>query len=117
MSYIYLIKSDLPDMEIYKIGYSKNPKQRLKELKTANPHPRSIIAQFKTKNGRMIETLLHKQYKTKKVDGEWFYLFSHDVDNFLPDCKTIEKRFDMLKESENPFVFPKANKLDAIWKP
>ena len=103
MSYIYLLRSQFDDVDVYKIGYSKNPKQRLKELKTGNPNI-EIVATFKTKHNRKIETALHNQHKYKNVNGEWFYLMSHDVDNFLPQCETMEKNFDTLKSAGNPYI-------------
>ena len=116
MSFIYLIKCEMPEGDMFKIGYSRNPDQRLKELKTANPNPLTVVAKFQTKHNRLIETNFHRLYKHKNIDGEWFYLFTHDVDGFIPTCEQMEKNFDVLKKSENPFLHPKANKFDTIWK-
>lgn len=53
-----------------KIGFSKNPATRLKELQTANPNKLVLVA---TMPGNLqTELSLHEIYKNKRVRGEWF---------------------------------------------
>jgi len=104
MSYIYLIKNEVDDTVLYKIGFSKNPKQRLKELKTGNPNALEIVAEFETKHKRKVETAFHNHYKTQNVSGEWFSLSSEEVDKFLENCQQMERNFDVLVRMNNPFV-------------
>jgi len=103
MSYIYLIKSEVDETILYKIGFSKNPKQRLKELKIGNPNL-EIVATWATKHNHKLESTLHNNYKHKNINGEWFSLSSDEAESFLERCEQIEKTFDLLKKSNNPFV-------------
>ena len=104
MSYIYLIKCEVDDTVMYKIGYSKNPKQRLKELKTGNPNPLEIVAEFETKHNRKVETAFHNHYKMKNVNGEWFSLSSNEVEKFMENCRQMELNFDVMVKLDNPFI-------------
>jgi len=65
---IYLITTE--DKSICKIGFSKNPEKRLKEIQTGCPqklHIEEITeGTFKT------EKLLHSKFKQLRVQGEWF---------------------------------------------
>ena len=104
MSFIYLISCEADDTILYKIGYSKNPKQRLKELKTGNPNALEIVQEFETKHNRKVETAFHNHYKVKNVNGEWFSLSSDEVDNFLDNCRQMERNFDVLVKMNNPYI-------------
>jgi len=103
VSYIYLIKSEVDETILYKIGFSKNPKQRLKELKTGNPNL-ELVASWATKHNRKLESTLHNTYKHKNVNGEWFSLSPNEVEKFLEDCRQIERNFDVMVKMGNPFV-------------
>jgi len=104
MSYIYLIKCEVDETILYKIGYSKDVKRRLKELKTSNPNPLEIVATFETKHNRKLETSFHNYYKHKNVNGEWFSLSSNEVERFLENCRQMERNFDIMVKMGNPFV-------------
>ena len=93
MDYIYLIESYSEHETIYKIGFSKDPDKRIKELKTGNPSKLSILYRFPTTHKRKIETSLHNLYSHKRKDGEWFDLNSVDVDKFEERCRILEKSF------------------------
>lgn len=58
--------------KIVKIGYSRSPKTRLKELQTGCPYKLSII--YLLPGGIKLEKLLHKKYEDYKLNGEWFKL-------------------------------------------
>jgi hypothetical protein len=69
---IYLIT----DSQYTKIGISKHPEKRLKQLQTAHPQPLTIIFEKETKNARKLEKFLHKilwQYRVK-YNSEWFLI-------------------------------------------
>jgi len=74
-AYIYIISDNNGYM---KIGVSKNPKVRLKQLQTGHPTKLEILftEEFYCKRSHLlkIETLIHKKVKTiaQKVKGEWF---------------------------------------------
>lgn len=78
------IPEDLPDMYIYviqeevskafKIGISKNPEVRLKQLQTGNSSKLSLIYKAKANNRFKDELELHKLFEEYKLQGEWFQL-------------------------------------------
>jgi hypothetical protein len=85
----------------FKIGKSVNPKQRLKGLKTAN-----VDIQLIDYSNTISEATLHHLFKSKRVHGEWFDLYEHEVEAILlifgnnkkynPDYFT-KHRFDIQK--------------------
>lgn len=76
--YIYFIV-DYDKKEV-KIGYSKHPQQRLKEIKTSNPG-KLILAKV-IPGTRMDERKYHKVFCHSKLRREWFTL-SPDIEEFL----------------------------------
>ena len=81
------VPEDIPNMYVYairekesrriKLGISRNPKERLKQLQTGNSQELELIATKKTVNGFEDEALLHKTNEQHAIRGEWF---SEDVD-------------------------------------
>lgn len=70
------------DGEKYKIGKSKNPEERLSQLKTGNP---SCILVLKTK--KLSEKLMHSLFREKRLSREWFYLTDKDVKTIADICE------------------------------
>lgn len=70
MSDLYFIQSEKTGM--IKIGRSKNPEKRLKQLQTGSPNKLKLIAVFKDKGPE--ERGLHERLRCFKVrqNGEWF---------------------------------------------
>jgi hypothetical protein len=64
--FVYFIVSG----ERVKIGYSVNPKMRLKRLKTGAPQPLEIVATVPAYPHN--ERRLHKQFSDYRLHGEWF---------------------------------------------
>lgn len=73
--YIYIMKCS----SFYKIGYSKNPANRLKTVRTHNPLEVKIIATLKTNNYIELERKLHDLFYNKRTRGEWFELKEDDL--------------------------------------
>lgn len=75
--YIYIITNDLGYV---KVGISKHPEKRLRQLQTGNEHTLSLLftEEFQcTRNHLLkIENKLHQMISTKAIDhrGEWFKL-------------------------------------------
>jgi hypothetical protein len=65
---LYFIQSDVTGM--IKIGRSKNPLKRLKQLQTGNANKLKLIAFFEGLGWR--EKLLHESLKDWSKEGEWF---------------------------------------------
>lgn len=72
-SWIYVIGSDTKP---YKIGFSKNPEKRLKQLQTGHPKKLKIhhLEEINSNEVLIIEKNIHKENKFKKSHGEWFDL-------------------------------------------
>ena len=75
---LYLIQSSNTGM--IKIGRSKTPSKRLKQLQTGNPNKLKLVASFKDQG--WMEKNLHERLKDYRQEGEWF---SHDCVGSLPD--------------------------------
>ncbi len=73
---IYLMKND---MGLYKIGISKHPKQRAKEVSTASGVPTTVIDQWESYNAYVTEQRLHRIFKEKRKSGEWFKFTKKDL--------------------------------------
>ena len=71
--FIYVIRCG----SFSKIGYSKNPKQRLRELQCANPFPLELAGTIP--GSLATESKLHTEYRHKHVRNEWFDLSEEDI--------------------------------------
>lgn len=65
---LYIIQSDLTGM--IKIGRSKDPQKRLKQLQTGNPNKLKLIASFEGEGWK--EKILHERLDSFRLEGEWF---------------------------------------------
>lgn len=89
----------------YKIGYSKNPENRLKTVKTHNPLDVKLLATLKTKKSRSLEKELHNLFLPKNSRREWFELHYQDllklkIDYGFNFLEPIEYITDDYKEDE-----------------
>lgn len=98
MKQVYLIFS-LNEGE-YKIGISKYPEKRIKQLQTGNPSELKILYTFKSELSSQIESALHRSYYA--VRGEWFSLTIEEELDFLNQCKKIETNLRFLRD--NPII-------------
>jgi hypothetical protein len=59
-----------------KLGYSADPKQRLRELQTGNSGALQLIhsARIREDRARLVEQQLHRELNHHRVRGEWFDL-------------------------------------------
>lgn len=100
MKKIYLISSFIDDKILYKIGVSKYPKKRFKQLKTGNPGLMDILVEAEVgKYASKIEAVLHNLYKSNNIDGEWFELSKNDVESFNVLCQRLKNNFVVLENS------------------
>ena len=75
---LYIIQSDVTGM--IKIGRSKNPQKRLKQLQTGNPNKLKLIVAFKGEGWK--EKNIHERLDRYRLEGEWF---SYDCVGSIPD--------------------------------
>lgn len=76
------VPDDIPDMYVYaikntdtgniKLGISKNPEQRLKQLQTGCDGKLELVAYRKADNGYRDEVQLHHENSQYAIHGEWF---------------------------------------------
>lgn len=100
-NYVYLIYSQANNS--YKIGISKNPIKRLKELQTGNSDKLEILSIFESLFANKLEKTLHRQFNHLHDRGEWFFLSEQEVSNFLNICEKTEETFIFLKNDGNYF--------------
>lgn len=68
--FIYIIT----DGTNIKIGNSKDPQKRCKQLQTSNPNNLSIVGFYPSDTPQLAEKLIHKRLSEYQVLGEWFDL-------------------------------------------
>jgi len=88
-SYIYVIGDTTSP---YKIGFTKDPDNRLRTLQTGNPkklqiHYKEMIGENEVK---YIEKQIHKELKRKQVSGEWFNV---SLDDAISEVKYAVMRY------------------------
>ena len=79
--HLYIIQSD--NTGNFKIGRSKHPNKRLKQLQTGNPNKLKLILVLENQGHQ--EKYLHNRINRwirKKSKGEWF---EFDLIGYLPD--------------------------------
>lgn len=76
--FVYVIKSD----HGYKIGITHSPEKRSSLIGTHLPFKSDVIRVYPTKKEttREIEKWLHKYFKEKRLNGEWFAIDDVDLD-------------------------------------
>ena len=102
MKCVYLIQS--LEEGYYKIGVSKNPKKRIKQLQTGNSSELKLIYSYPSEYANKIEKALHGQLSHCKKECEWFELSLVEELSFDVNCKQIETNIDYLKKSGNVFI-------------
>lgn len=75
--YVYLLKTD---KGFWKIGRSKTPDGRKKTFGVTLPFDVEFECLIKTSDMWLLESKLHAQYASKRIDGEWFKLDTDDVE-------------------------------------
>ena len=65
--------------EYYKIGYANNVRKRVRQMQHACPYPIQIVHIIMTDHTIRLETALHKRYRHRHVQGEWFKLSPDEV--------------------------------------
>lgn len=86
VKYVYLARMG----SYFKIGYSKNPEERLRTMVGVMLPPEYKIALvFSTvrKSARLIENLLHRKFAGNCIAGEWFQLTAVQVGDAIEFMK------------------------------
>jgi len=75
---VYVIKHK-GKSSIYKIGKSSDFHQRLEMIQSYNAAELEVVLVQKTSLNSYLEKILHFEFKSKKIRGEWFDLSKEDV--------------------------------------
>jgi len=102
MKSIYLIQS-LEDSR-YKIGVSKHPNKRVKQLQTGNSSELKLVESYQSEFAHQIERTLQRRYSYLKKEGEWFDMSISNEVSFLKECQQIEDNLIVLKKNGNVFI-------------
>ena len=102
MKSVYLIQS-LEDGH-YKIGVSKHPNKRIKQLNTGNSSELKLVEVYQSELAYQIEKILQRRYSYLKKEGEWFDMSISNEATFLKECLEIEDNLILLKKSGNVFI-------------
>jgi hypothetical protein len=97
--YVYLLQTS--ESGTYKIGISKNPEKRVKELQTGNPEIITIKEKFLTEYYFNIETSLHGYYAPDHKRGEWFNLGLLQEMDFINRCKQFEEYYKLVNSTDD----------------
>ncbi len=75
--YVYLIQAGNKKIDPVKVGFSKDPERRVKDLQTGNPKPLRLLMKIKCnddKHARKLEKTLHEMLGNQNIHLEWFKL-------------------------------------------
>lgn len=92
---IYLIKDG---EDRYKIGYSKNPKERLKQLQTAGATEYHLFYEIECEYATKVERVMHRYMNRYRTNGEWFQLPYEDVMAFPDLVRKTDNNFKLIVE-------------------
>lgn len=94
--FIYVIAADLKGP--VKIGFSKHPEKRLRELQTGVPTPLTLhhVQAFEAPRAKLIEKMLHKTLRIQRQKGEWFKLSVEEA--------ILEVEFATIRYGEDPIL-------------
>jgi hypothetical protein len=102
MKFVYLIQS--LENSYYKIGISKHPKKRIKELQTGNSSELKLVEVYQSEFANQIEKTLQRRYSHLRKEGEWFDMGISNEVSFIEECRKIEETLSFLKKNDNVFI-------------
>lgn len=102
MKYVYLVQS--LENSYYKIGISKHPKKRVRELQTGNSSELKLVEVYKSEFASQIEKTLQRRYSHLHKEGEWFDMGISNEVSFIQECQKIEETLTFLKKNDNVFI-------------
>ncbi|QYB17539.1 hypothetical protein PV-S19_0175 [Pacmanvirus S19] len=82
IGYIYFI-TEIPFNNKVKIGMSKNPLKRIKQLQTGNPSKLVIYYTFESEDYKLLERTLHNICADKKIINEWFEMEESELQSLI----------------------------------
>lgn len=89
----------------YKIGRCKNVENRMRMVSPKLPHHVELVLHIKVPNMMKLEAELHRLFKDKRGNGEWFRLSAPDL-----LCIAAYKKLAEASDSESALAINKAQK-------
>jgi len=125
-TYLYLIKEN-DTSNVFKIGISTNPFDRVKKINTSNSRGVSVIFTFLLGGEReasIAETYLHSILDKKRTNGEWFRLNRVEVfgvivsvcSYMLDNVENIQAEVIGIDEKKKRLVSRTDNELISVAK-
>lgn len=84
-SYLYLLH--IEELNLVKIGVSKNPHRRIKDIRSSLPFDTTILKIYKCEDAYKLEEKIHNMLKSFYVKHEWFILNRQNIDNLITFLK------------------------------
>jgi hypothetical protein len=98
--YVYLMFAT--ERGDYKLGISKNPAKRVKQLQTGSGEQIELLDLFLTPYPFEVETSLHGLYAPDHNMGEWFNIGVVEANSFQERCRLFDE-FYRLKNTDIDF--------------
>lgn len=74
---VYIIRESW--RQLYKVGRTTDVKNRVATIQSGMPQSIELVALFKTKRSRALETFIHQTFCEQRYRGEWFALSAADL--------------------------------------
>lgn len=85
-TYFIVENEDCAEWRI-KIGFSKDPRKRIRELQTGSSRKLAIMGWIESRD-RSLESALHRKYEQHRLSGEWFSIEPADILEELKERST-----------------------------
>lgn len=88
-NYIYFIMAKNGDNNLFKIGRTKNIKDRLEKLSTGCPFPLEVCDKIRCHDTEWLEQMIHKKLEPYRLSGEWFRIPENHMLEFIKFFKEL----------------------------
>lgn len=99
-AYVYLISTQQGH---YKIGYSRDPDERMNEFNISPPYKLNKVTQFWCDDANKAESTLHSWLDARRLNGEWFDLDNKQV---MAICKVQEYKNSHFLDEDGDIYTP-----------
>ena len=95
---VYLLRQEGTD--IFKVGITKDIKQRVKSLQTGCSNKIEVYKVFESENASRLEATIHNLWTHKKIMNEWFNLIEGEEFKFIELCSKLESSLNYIKNNK-----------------
>lgn len=88
--FVYILEAD----GLYKIGYTNNLAGRIRRITIQTDAPVRIVHIIETDDMVALESLLHRRFADKRVQGEWFRLTPMDINQLKTYQRVTKEEID-----------------------